>query len=57
MIAAANVSLETEMRAGRFRQDLYYRVAEFVIVLPALRSRPGDIRHLADRFLAETAWS
>jgi DNA-binding NtrC family response regulator len=54
VIAAANVSLEAEMRAGRFRQDLYYRVAEFIITLPALRSRPGDIRHLANRFFAET---
>jgi DNA-binding NtrC family response regulator len=54
VIAAANVSLETEIRTGRFRQDLYYRVAEFIIALPALRSRPGDIRHLANRFLAET---
>jgi two-component system, NtrC family, response regulator HydG len=54
VIAAANVSLEAEMRAGRFRQDLYYRVAEFVVPLPTLRSRPGDIRHLANRFLAET---
>jgi DNA-binding NtrC family response regulator len=54
VIAASNVSLDTEMRAGRFRQDLYYRVAEFVIELPPLRSRPGDIRHLANRFLAET---
>jgi two-component system, NtrC family, response regulator HydG len=54
VIAAANVSLETEIRAGRFRQDLYYRVAEFIIALPALRSRPSDIRHLANRFLAET---
>jgi DNA-binding NtrC family response regulator len=54
VIAAANVSLEGEMRAGRFRQDLYYRITEFVISLPALRDRPGDIRHLANRFLAET---
>jgi DNA-binding NtrC family response regulator len=53
VIAATNAPLETEMRAGRFRQDLYYRLAEFVIALPPLRSRPGDIRHLAGRFLAE----
>jgi DNA-binding NtrC family response regulator len=54
VIAAANVSLGTEMAVGRFRQDLYYRIAEFIIALPALRSRPGDIRHLANRCLAET---
>jgi two-component system nitrogen regulation response regulator GlnG len=54
VIAATNVPLETEMRAGRFRQDLYYRISEFVITLPPLRDRPGDVRHLASRFLAET---
>jgi DNA-binding NtrC family response regulator len=54
VITAANAPLQAEMDGGRFRQDLYYRIAEFIIVLPALRSRPGDIRHLANRFLADT---
>jgi DNA-binding NtrC family response regulator len=53
IVAAANVSLEAEMRAGRFRQDLFYRLAEFVITLRPLRDRPEDIPHLANRFLAE----
>ncbi len=53
IVAATNVSLESEIRAGRFRQDLFYRLAEFVIALPPLRERPEDIPHLANRFLAE----
>src|SRR2546425_505145 len=52
IIAAANVSLEREVRAGRFRQDLYYRLNEFAITLPPLRER-DDILHLANEFLPE----
>src|SRR5207253_1338875 len=55
IIATSNVPLEREMRAGRFRQDLYYRLNEFTITLPALRERAGDILYLADRFLAEAS--
>ena len=55
IVAASNALLEDEMRAGRFRQDLYYRLAEFTIVLPALRDRRDDVLHLANRFLAEAA--
>ncbi|MBI2201698.1 MAG: sigma 54-interacting transcriptional regulator, partial [Armatimonadetes bacterium] len=51
--AASNLPLETAMRAGRFRQDLYYRLNEFTITLPPLRERREDILHLAKRFLAE----
>jgi two-component system nitrogen regulation response regulator GlnG len=51
IIAASNVPLESEIREGRFRQDLYYRLSEFVILLPALRERAEDILHLANRFL------
>jgi two-component system nitrogen regulation response regulator GlnG len=54
IIAASNVSLEHEVRAARFRQDLYYRLNEFVIALPALRDR-DDILYLANRFLAEAS--
>src|SRR5439155_2989570 len=43
------------IRAGRFRQDLYYRLNEFVIVVPALRERMEDIVYLAERFLAEAS--
>jgi len=54
IIAAANVSLEREVRAGRFRQDLYYRLNEFAITLPPLRER-DDILHLANEFLPEAS--
>ena len=54
IIAAANVSLEREVRAGRFRQDVYYRLNEFAISLPPLRER-DDILHLANEFLPEAS--
>jgi two-component system nitrogen regulation response regulator GlnG len=53
ILAASNVSLEAEMRAGRFRQDLYYRLNEFTLNLPPLRERQEDILYLAKRFLEE----
>src|SRR5438034_2545512 len=52
IIAASNVPLEREVRAGRFSQDVYYRVNEFGITLPPLRER-DDILHLANEFLLE----
>jgi DNA-binding NtrC family response regulator len=52
IIAASNVPLEHEVRAGRFRQDVYYRLNEFAISLPPLRER-DDILHLAEEFLPE----
>ena len=55
IIAACNIALEGEVRSGRFRQDLYYRLSEFIVNLPALRERPEDIPPLAKRFLAEAA--
>jgi len=55
IIATSNVPLEREMRASRFRQDLYYRVTEFVITVPPLRERRDDILDLAKRFLAEAS--
>lgn len=55
IIATSNVPLDREVQAGRFRQDLYYRLNEFSISLPALRERSEDVLYLAQRFLAEAA--
>jgi two-component system nitrogen regulation response regulator GlnG len=52
IIAASNIPLELEVRGGRFRQDVYYRLNEFGIALPPLRER-DDILHLANGFLPE----
>src|SRR5438309_2822006 len=52
IIDASNVPLEREVRAGRFRQDVYYRLNEFAIALPPLRQR-DNILHLANEFLPE----
>ena len=52
VIAASNRDLEREVREGRFRQDLYYRLAIISIFLPSLRDRKEDILPLVDFFLA-----
>ncbi|HEX8872445.1 MAG TPA: sigma-54 dependent transcriptional regulator [Candidatus Acidoferrum sp.] len=52
VIAASNRDLEREVREGRFRQDLYYRLAIISIFLPALRERKEDILPLVEFFLA-----
>ena len=52
-VAATNAPLEEEAQKGKFRQDLYYRLAEFTISLPALRNRREDILILAKRFREE----
>src|SRR6516165_8152025 len=51
VIAASNRDLEREVREGRFRQDLFYRLAIIAIYLPALRERKEDITPLVDFFI------
>jgi len=53
LLTATNRPLGREVAEGRFRQDLYYRVAGIELVLPPLRERPEDIPHLARLFLAQ----
>ena len=55
VLAAYNVPLVDEILAGRFRQDLYYRLNEFVVNVPPLRARSHDIPYLAKRFLTEAS--
>ncbi|CAG0938411.1 Regulatory protein AtoC [Gammaproteobacteria bacterium] len=55
VLATTNQDLRALMRAGRFREDLYYRLSVFPIALPALRRRPADILPLAEFFIAEAA--
>jgi two-component system, NtrC family, response regulator AtoC len=53
IVAATNRSLEEEVKAGRFRQDLFFRLGAATVVLPPLRDRPREIPMLARRFLEE----
>lgn len=51
VLAASNKDLEKEVAAGRFREDLYFRLAVFPLRVPALRERMDDMRPLADAFM------
>jgi DNA-binding NtrC family response regulator len=53
VIAATNADLADLVRQGRFREDLYYRIAVVNVGMPPLRDRPEDVRWLLDRFVAE----
>jgi transcriptional regulator with GAF, ATPase, and Fis domain len=55
ILAATHQDLEQMVRAGRFREDLYYRLRELEILLPPLRERMEDLEMLSGRFLAEAA--
>jgi DNA-binding NtrC family response regulator len=55
VLATTNRELSTEIAAGRFREDLYYRLAVVPIKLPPLRERGCDVLELADHFLAHAA--
>jgi DNA-binding NtrC family response regulator len=52
LISATNADLRAEIAAGRFREDLYFRLNVIELAVPALATRPEDIRLLAEHFLA-----
>jgi DNA-binding NtrC family response regulator len=55
LIAATHRDLEAEVRAGRFRQDLMFRIGGFTLVVPPLRDRAAEIVPLAEHFARTTA--
>lgn len=57
VIVASNLDLAEQVKLGRFRADLFFRMSTFPLVLPPLRDRPEDIRPLVQRFVAEASRS
>ncbi len=55
IVAATHRDLRAQVRAGRFREDLFYRLCVVPITVPPLRRRKGDVRTLAQAFLARAA--
>lgn len=53
VVSATNQKLATLVREGRFREDLYYRLASFAVYVPPLRDRPDDIELIADALLKD----
>jgi transcriptional regulator with PAS, ATPase and Fis domain len=54
-IAATNDDLQARAADGRFRSDLFFRLAQYTITLPPLRERADDVEHLAERFMHEVS--
>jgi DNA-binding NtrC family response regulator len=55
IMATTNRILETDIKDGRFREDLFHRLSQIHIIIPPLREREEDINHLIDRFLLDAS--